>query len=164
MRSIGAGLDLIGLSFAVFGLPVILVSPFAGRLVDRRGSFGPIVLGSLTSAIAAFVYPAVTVPLLVLPVILIEGAGTAFCDPALFSVVSRGSPVGRSSTAQGIFGAAGTVGFIVSSVIAGGLAAVDLRYPFYVCSAAILVSLVISVAVTAWSVHGPAGRRRSVAW
>ncbi len=154
LRSIGAGLDLIGLTFAVFGLPVILVSPFAGRLVDRRGSYGPIVLGSVVSAIAAFVYPAVTVPVMLLPVILLEGAGTSFCDPALFSVVARGSPPGRSSTAQGIFGAAGTVGFIVSSVIAGALAAVDLRYPFYLCAGAILVTLAIGLVIAGPSIRG----------
>ena len=155
LRSRGAGLDLIGISLAVFGLPVFLVSPFAGRLVDRRGSAGPIVVGSITSAAAAFVYPLVVNPILVLPVIIAEGAGTAFCDPALFSVVARGSPPGRSSTAQGVFGAAGTVGFIVSSVVAGGLAATDLRYPFYVTAVTILVTLAVALLIAGPEIRRP---------
>ena len=43
-------------------------------------------------------------------------------NPALYAVVAANSPPGRSSTAQGLFGAAGTVGFIVASLLAGVLA------------------------------------------
>jgi MFS family permease len=161
LTSIGAGLDLIGLTFAAFGLPVVIVSPLAGRLVDRRGSFGPIVVGSLTSAAAAFVYPAITIPLLTIPVIVLEGAGTSFCDPALYSIVGRGSPAGRSSTAQGIFGAAGTVGFIVSSVLAGWLAGVDLRFPFLVTAAAILITLIVALVIAGPAIRRPVARERT---
>ncbi len=164
LQSRGAGLDLIGLTFATFGLPVLLVSPAAGRLVDRRGAFGAIVAGSMASAVAAFLYPIIVDPVMVLPVILVEGAGTAFIDPALFSVVARGSPPGRASTAQGLFGAAGTVGFIVSSIVAGWLASYDLRYPFYVVSVAIVVCLGISLVVAGSRIRGasPAARTPSV--
>ena len=48
LQGLGADLALIGLTFAMFGLPVLLFSPFAGRLVDRarparvhRGRDGP---------------------------------------------------------------------------------------------------------------------------
>ena len=37
LEGLGADLALIGLTFAMFGLPVLLLSPFAGRLVDQRG-------------------------------------------------------------------------------------------------------------------------------
>ena len=47
LQRLGAGLGLIGLTFAMFGLPVLLLSPFAGRLVDRRGSLAFIVIGSI---------------------------------------------------------------------------------------------------------------------
>ena len=40
----------------------------------------------------------------------IEATGFAFLNPALYSVVAANSPPGRSSTAQGLFGAAGTPG------------------------------------------------------
>ena len=53
-------------------------------------------------------------------------------NPALFSIVAAGSPPGRSSTAQGLFGAAGTLGFVVASLIAGVLAEIDIRLPFCV--------------------------------
>ena len=51
LQHLGAGLDLIGFTFAMFGLPVLLLSPFAGRLVDRRGSLAFIVIGSMLPAV-----------------------------------------------------------------------------------------------------------------
>ena len=51
LQGLGASLGLIGLTFAMFGLPVLLFSPFAGRLVDRRGSFAFIVIGSVLPAV-----------------------------------------------------------------------------------------------------------------
>ena len=69
-------------------------------------------------------YTLIQDPVLAFPLILIESTGFAVLFPALFAVVAAGSPVGRSSTAQGLFGSAGTVGFIISALIAGQLAEV----------------------------------------
>ena len=74
------------------------------------------------TAISGVAYTLIANPLLALPLILVEATGFAILFPALYAVVAAGSPTGRSSTAQGLFGAAGTVGFIVASLIAGQLA------------------------------------------
>ena len=147
LQHLGAGLDLIGLTFAMFGLPVLLLSPFAGQLVDRRGSFRFIVIGCIIPAFAGICYTLIVNPLLAVPLILLEATGFAMLNPALYSVVAANSPAGRSSTAQGLFGAAGTVGFIIASLLAGVLAAHDIIYPFYVFSAVILVSLVLGLLI-----------------
>ena len=147
LQHLGAGLDLIGLTFAMFGLPVLLLSPFAGRLVDRRGSLAFIVVGSILPAITGIAYTQIADPLLAVPLILVEATGFAMLNPALYAVVAANSPVGRSSTAQGIFGAAGTVGFIVASLIAGVLAGTDIVYPMYVFSAVLLTSLVVGLVI-----------------
>ena len=68
-------------------------------------------------------------------------------NPAVYAVVAANSPPGRSSTAQGLFGAAGTLGFIVASLLAGALASVDILYPFYLMSAVTILTLLIAVAV-----------------
>ena len=145
LEHLGAGLDLIGLTFAMFGLPVLLLSPFAGRIVDRRGSYLFIVIGCTIPAIAGIAYTLIVDPLLAIPLILLEATGFAMLNPALYSVVAANSPAGKSSTAQGLFGAAGTVGFIIASLVAGVLAAQDIIYPFYVFSAVILISLVLGL-------------------
>jgi MFS family permease len=64
-------------------------------------------------------------------------------------VVAAGSPPGRSSTAQGLFGAAGTVGFIVASLAAGQLATIDIRLPFSMFVVVSLVSLAIGLLIGA---------------
>ncbi len=147
LQHLGAGLDLIGLTFAMFGLPVLLLSPLAGRLVDRRGSLAFIVVGSILPAITGIAYTQIADPLLAVPLILVEATGFAMLNPALYAVVAANSPVGRSSTAQGVFGAAGTVGFIVASLIAGVLAGTDIVYPMYVFSAVLLTSLVVGLVI-----------------
>jgi MFS family permease len=158
LKSKGAGLDLIGLTFAMFAVPVLLISPFAGRLVDRRGGFAFIVIGSLAIATAAFVYPALPDPILVIPVIWCEAAGVAVLTPALFTIVAAASPRGLSSTAQGIFGASGTVGTIVASILAGYLASFDIRYPFWVGGFAMYSFLILGLLIGGRTIRSVAPR------
>jgi MFS family permease len=147
LQGLGAGLDLIGLTFAMFGLPILLFSPYAGRRVDRGGALWYIIAGSVAAAVAGILYTLISNPLLAVPIILLEATGFAFLNPALYTVVAASSPRGRSSTAQGIYGAAGTVGFIVASVAAGYLAAIDIHYPFYVFAAVLTSCLVLSLLI-----------------
>jgi len=147
LQGLGAGLGLIGLTFAMFGLPILVLSPMAGRLVDQRGYFAFIVLGSILPAITGFLYTLLSDPTLAIPLILVEASGFAFLNPALYAVVAANSPAGRSSTAQGIFGAAGTVGFIVASLVAGALAAENILYPLYVFSAVMAGSLIVGLLI-----------------
>ena len=147
LTSLGAGLDVIGLSFATFSLPVVLLSPFTGRLIDREGGFIALVVGMGGIAVCGVLYPLIPEVWFVVVLGLVEGTAFAFASPALYLLVARSSPPGRTSTAQGMFGAAGTVGTIVASLLAGTLAAQDMRFPFYaagiVTGAALLLGLAI---------------------
>jgi len=147
MERIGASLELIGLSFAIFAIPILLLSPLAGRWVDRLGALRFIVVGTAMIIASAFLYPAIADPYLVLPVNILEATGFAILGPAVYAVVSWGSPAGRSSTAQGLFGAAGTLGFIVSSLIAGELWSRGLALPFQFFAATLLVTTLIALAI-----------------
>ena len=157
LQGLGAGLGLIGLTFAMFGLPILLLSPMAGRVVDRRGSYGFIILGSVLPGISGILYTRLSDPNWAVPLILIEATGFAMLNPALYSIVAANSPPGRSSTAQGVFGAAGTVGFIVASLVAGVLAAENILYPFYVFTIVISASLVIGLLVGGDRLRGRRG-------
>jgi MFS family permease len=147
LDGLGAGLDLIGLTFAMFGLPILVFSPYAGRLADRRGVLWFIVFGSILPFVTGLTYTIISDPLLAVPLILIEATGFAFLNPALYSVVAASSPPGRSATAQGLFGAAGTLGFIIGSLMAGALAEFDIRYPFYVFATVMLATFVIALVI-----------------
>jgi MFS family permease len=147
LQSKGASLDFIGLTFALFALPVLVVSPIAGRLVDRRGTYTFVILGSLATAIPAPLYTLMTSPVQAIPLLFVEATGFAVLNPALFAIVAVGSPAGRSSTAQGLFGASGTVGTIIASVAAGYLAGFDIRYPSLVGGAVMVASLLVGLGV-----------------
>lgn len=146
LTDLGASLAVIGVSFACFGIPILVLSPFAGRLIDRRGGFALLVGGLVGAGVAGIVYTFVPEVWWVLVVALFEGTAFALAGPALYTLVARGTPPGRSSTAQGIFGAAGTTGTIVASLAAGILADVDLRLPFVVGGVAILAITAVGLA------------------
>jgi MFS family permease len=147
LEGLGANLQLIGLTFAMFGLPVLILSPVAGRIVDRRGSLAFIVLGSILPVVTGILYTLLSDPVLAVPLILVEATGFAFLNPALYAVVAANSPPGRSSTTQGLFGAAGTLGFIAASLAAGVLAERSILYPFYVFSAFLTLCLIVGLAI-----------------
>lgn len=144
MEHLGADLALIGFTFTLFGIPVLLVAPFAGRLIDRTGAtryaFAPMVV----VAACGIAYSLVTVPVLTTPLIVVESTANAFLGPALFTVLASGTPHGRTATAQGLFASAGTVAFIVSSAASGALFALDPRYPFYFFTAAIVATIAVA--------------------
>jgi MFS family permease len=157
MTALGADIGLIGLTFAAFGVGVLVVSPIAGRWADRRGPVPPIVLGGLGAALAGILYPALQDPVLVIPVVAFEGVSVALMGPALYAVVARGTPAGRSATTQGVFGAAGTLGMIVASIVAGALFTIDLHLPFYTFAVVMVASLVVGLAIGRGALHLPAG-------
>ena len=141
MTSLGAGLDLIGVSFFTFGLPPLLLSAFFGRFIDREGGFWALVIGIAGIGISGILYPAIPAVWWMIVLGLFEGTAFAMAVPAIFLLVARSSPIGRSSTAQGIIGASGTTGTIVASILAGTLAATDLRLPFWTTGTVTLICL-----------------------
>jgi MFS family permease len=147
LRGLGGSLELIGLTFALFGLPVLVLSTYFGRRVDRGGMTFYLLAGTVLPVIAAILYTLIRDPLLAIPLILVEATGFAMLNPALFSIVAAGSPVGRASTAQGLYGGAGTLGFVVASLLAGTLAAIDIRLPFYVFAAVMTVTTSVAFLV-----------------
>ena len=158
LQGLGADLAFIGFTFAMFGLPVLLFSPIAGKIVDRRGSFAFIVIGSILPVICGILYAQLSTYGPAVLLILVEATGFAFLNPALYAVVAANSPPGRSSTAQGLFGASGTLGFITASLLAGVLASRSIVLPFYVFAAVLTTSLVIGLII-----GGPRLRQRPAA-
>ena len=69
-------------------------------------------------------------------------------------MVAANSPPGSSSTAQGLFGAAGTIGFIAASLLAGVLAETDIVYPMYVFSAVLTITLVLGLLIGGRRLNG----------
>ncbi|MFN8521389.1 MAG: MFS transporter, partial [Chloroflexota bacterium] len=147
LQDLGASVEWVGLTFALFGLPMMVVSPIAGRLVDRHGALPFVIGGGLTICVAGVVYALATEPLAATAMVPAEGVGEAFLLPGLFALVAFGSPSGRSSTAQGIFGAVGTIGLIVATITSGLLWDLGRSWPFGFFVVGAGASLLLGLAV-----------------
>jgi MFS family permease len=150
LESLGASLEWIGLTFVLFGLPMMLVSPVAGRLVDRHGPIRFAAVGGVVICMAGVVYAISSEPVLPSVVVPAEAIAEGFLMPALYALVAFGSPSGRSSTAQGIFGAVGTIGLIVATIVAAALWELGRGWPFVFFVVGALACLVIGLAVLVW--------------
>jgi MFS family permease len=143
LQHLGAPLGWIGVTYVLFALPVVLVSPFAGRLVDRLGGLRFAVGGGLVTGTVLLIYTLAREPYLPGAVIVVEATANAFLGPAMFAILASGTPVGRTSTTQGFFGAAGTIGFVVATTVSGVLFGIDVRYPFLVFGGVVLAFFVL---------------------
>ncbi len=145
LTSLGADLAAIGLTFFSFGLPPLVLSPFTGRFIDRQGGFWALVIGVAGIGLCGLLYPLVPAIWWMVVLGLFEGTAFALASPAIYLLAARAAPAGRSSTAQGLLGGAGTVGTIIASLAAGSLAAIDLRYPFWVTGLVTLLALAVGL-------------------
>jgi MFS family permease len=151
LTSLGANLGQIGLTFFSFGLPPLLLSPFMGRFIDREGGFFALTLGLAGIGISGLLYPAIPEIWWMVVLGIFEGTAFAAASPSIYLLVARSSPVGRTSSAQGIIGASGTIATIAASLLAGYLASTDLRLPFWATGTVTLIALGIGLLI---------GRRR----
>lgn len=145
--ALGASIAWVGLTFVIFAVPEMVVGPVAGRLVDRRGPI-PFVMGSAAVImVSGGLYAIATEPVLPTLVVPFEAAATAAMSPALFAMLARGTPHGRASTTQGLYGAVGTLALIVASLTAGTLFERSLGLPFWFFVVGMGVCVVAGLAI-----------------
>ncbi len=157
MIDLGASIGWVGFTFVLFALPSMIISPIAGRLVDRRGPMRFVIGASLAVIVAGTLYAVATEYLLPSLVVPIEATATAILSTALFTLVAIGTPRGRASTAQGIYGASGTIALIVASIAAGALWERGTSLPFWF----FVVGMIVCLAVGLLVYYGPRQRRAS---
>ena len=145
--ALGASVAWVSLTFVIFGVPEMLMGPLAGRVVDRRGPVGVIIVSGIVILISGAVYATAThyyVPTLAVP---FEAAATAAMAPALYAMLAKGTPVGRSSTAQGLFGATATLALVVASLVAGNLFEIGVGLPFWFFVGGLALCLVVGLLI-----------------
>ena len=129
--ALGATVAWVGLSFVVFAIPEMIAAPVAGRWVDRKGPIPFIVICCVAIMLAGIGYALVRDYVAATLIVPFESLATAAMGPALFTMLARGTPRGRASTAQGLYGAVTTSAFIVASIAAGGLFEQGIDLPFW---------------------------------
>ncbi len=100
-EQLGASASIVGLVIASFALVETVMKTVWGSLADRIGRRPMIVAGLFLSSIAPLVMSVLRVPLLFVPLRLIDGAGSAALWPAATAIVADVSPPQRRATAMG---------------------------------------------------------------
>ncbi|GGP92863.1 MFS transporter [Streptomyces roseolilacinus] len=144
------------LGFGPGGLPWV-ISAYAvafggllllcGRLVDRYGRRRLFMAGVALFALGSVLGGAATSPAMLVIGRAIQGAGGAALSPAILALLGAGFPEGPArNRALGIWGAAGSAGMVLGSILGGVLTqALGWRAVFFVN-----VPLVAAVVVLAW--------------
>ena len=144
MRALGATDFVIGLSFTLFALPLVVATPFAGWASDRWDrrwlAFGSVAVGSLM----ALIYPSLRNIPVVIAVGAVEAALWAFTEPSMNSFLMDAVP-DRRAEAQGVVGTAMNGSMAIGAVVGGTLFAMGLAVPFV--AAAVAGSLFALLAV-----------------
>lgn len=142
MRAIGASDPVIGLSFSLWALPLVIVTPLAGWASDRwdRRWLAAASVG-LTAMIGPF-YPVLHNIPVVMAVGAVEAGLWAFAEPAMNAFLMDAVPQSRGE-AQGIVGTALSAAMAIGALFAGTLFAIGLAVPF-VAGAVACVALVLA--------------------
>ena len=119
LTSRGATTFAVGLSFATFALPAMLLSGYAGSAGDRFGPRRLIVLALVSTAVFSALYPFVSSVPWLIGLGLIEGAFTISGVPSLMAEVSRIAEPGEYARTQGVFQTLQT-GIQIAGALAGG--------------------------------------------
>jgi MFS family permease len=135
----GATTLAVGISFATFGIPALLVSARAGALGDRLGGQKLIVGSLLVTAFFSSIYPFIaSVPWLI-GLGLVEGAFTISGAPSLIAEVSRQAEPGHQGRTQGVFQTIQTAIQILGALAGGYLFTFGAAYAFLTISAVCLL-------------------------
>jgi MFS family permease len=144
MHHIGASDLVVGLSFSLFGLPYVVVTPAAGWAADRYDRRKLALFGYAAACGWAMVYPWLTSIPLILVFGTFEAVGLAFAMPALNAQVMHGVPAGSRGRIQGGVLAFQSGGQALGSIVGGGLFATAIFLPFYAGAAAGLIGAAIA--------------------
>jgi MFS family permease len=145
--ALGASVALVGISWMIFAFPEMVAAPLAGRWVDRKGPIPFIIICGIGIMLAGAGYALVRDPALAVLIVPFEAVATAAMGPALFTLLARGTPPGRASTAQGLYGAVTTLAVILASVVAGTLFEIRIDLPFWFFVAGITICLVLGLLI-----------------
>jgi DHA1 family multidrug resistance protein-like MFS transporter len=135
MKAIGASDWVVGLSFSLFALPLVLTAPVAGWASDRLDRRWLAVGSTGMTAVLAPVYPILQNIPAVIGVGAIEASAAAFGEPAMNTFLMSSVAPSERGRAVGTVGTADAASKAIGALIAGALFAAGIAVPFLVSSA-----------------------------
>ncbi|MFW5438202.1 MFS transporter [Paenibacillus apiarius] len=135
----------MGYLVAAFAVAQLLMSPLAGRWVDRYGRKKIIIIGLFLFAVSELIFGlASNVSVLYIARIL-GGISAAFVMPGVTAYVADITSVQERPKAMGYISAAISTGFIIGPGIGGFIAEYGVRMPFFFAAAIAFLACVSSI-------------------
>jgi DHA1 family multidrug resistance protein-like MFS transporter len=135
----------MGYLVAVFAVAQLLMSPLAGRWVDRFGRKKIIIIGLFLFGVSELIFGLGTnISVLYLSRIL-GGMSAAFVMPGVSAYVADITSVQERPKAMGYISAAISTGFIIGPGIGGFIAEYGIRLPFFVAAVIAFLACVSSI-------------------
>ncbi len=118
LDDLGGNSAMTGLTFAVYGLPFILFSARAGKLIDKHSPVAVALWMTVPISLLNLSYGVIKDPWVILGIGFIEGVMQATVIPAALAAIAKAAPLGRASAAQGLSGAVNVFGQMVAAFAA----------------------------------------------
>lgn len=134
-----AGSSATGLLFAAYAAMMIATTPLAGRLVDRRGPRGPLLVALLGLAAACLLFAVGGPYWLLLVSRLLQGAAAGLGWVASLALIAAAIPLERRGTYLGLAMSMVSVGTLAGPPLAGWLACDHGHAAPFVLAASVLV-------------------------
>lgn len=148
MRWLGAQSWLIGVSFTLFGLPLLLFNIYGGRLADYRAwRHWTILSGTGLQAVTVALYIVSRSPWLSIIISVVEAGAMSLTGPALSASVMDRTPESAHGRVQGWFQASGTLGATLMALASGPLLVVRPNHPFMLGTTVLIAVTVLATVV-----------------
>lgn len=145
MNSMGLSGKTMGYLVAVFAVAQLLMSPFAGRWVDRYGRKKIIIIGLFLFGVSELIFGLGTDLSVLYISRFLGGISAAFIMPGVTAYVADITSVQERPKAMGYISAAISTGFIIGPGVGGFIAEYGIRMPFFFAAAMALLAGMSSI-------------------
>lgn len=135
----------VGYLVAVFAVAQLLMSPLAGRWVDRYGRKKIIIIGLFLFGVSELIFGLGTNVWVLYLARLLGGISAAFVMPGVTAYIADITSIQERPKAMGYFSAAISLGFIIGPGIGGFIAEYGIRMPFFVAAVVAFLACISSI-------------------
>lgn len=135
----------MGYLVAAFAVAQLLMSPLAGRWVDRYGRKKIIIIGLFLFSVSELVFGLAGNAAMLYFARLLGGVSAAFITPGVTAYVADITSIQERPKAMGYVSAAISTGFIIGPGIGGFIAEYGIRMPFYFAAGIAFFACILSV-------------------
>ncbi|WP_107941905.1 multidrug efflux MFS transporter NorA [Metasolibacillus fluoroglycofenilyticus] len=145
MNELNINGKVVGYMVAAFAITQLVISPIAGKWVDRYGRKIMIVIGLFIFGFSEFLFGIGTTVSVLFISRMLGGVSAAFIMPAVTAFIADITTMATRAKALGYMSAAISTGFIIGPGIGGFLAEISTRMPFYAAGILGVVAAICSM-------------------